>query len=103
MKKTIFAVVAIMALLLPSCKKDVKDIDLNTLDNTTNKCWEYTYEVKAKGISATITNYIWGTERECVAVLQLAAKGANGAASYKEVAGKDADACYELIKKASQD
>ena len=102
MKKTIFAAVAIMALLLPSCKKDVKDIDLNTLDNTTNKCWEYTYEVKVKGISATITNYIWGTERECVAVLKLAAKGANGA-SYKEVAGKDADACYELIEKALQD
>lgn len=103
MKKTIFAVVAIMALLLPSCKKGVKDIDLNTLDNTTNKCWEYTYEVKVMGISATATNYVWGTERDCVAALQLAAKATNGDASYKEVAGKDEDACYELIEKASQD
>lgn len=102
MKKTIFAVVAVMALLLPSCKKDVKDIDLNTLDNTTNKCWEFTYEVKVMGISGTATNYIWGTERECVAALQLAAKATNGDASYKEVAGKNEDACYELIEKASQ-
>ena len=41
--------------------------------------------------------------RECVAALQLVAKASNGASSYKEVAGKDADACYKLIEKASQD
>lgn len=99
MKKTIFAVVAIMALLLPSCKKGVKDIDLNTLDNTTNKCWEYTYKISV----ASVTEYIWGTERDCVAALQIATKLAGGDASYKEVAGKNEDACYELIEKASQD
>lgn len=92
MKKCIFAVVAVMALLLTSCEKNVKNIDPSQLDNTVNRCWKITFS--KFGVSAS--TYMWCTERECVEALQTSSAFAGVNASYSVAAASDADACYQL-------
>ena len=56
MKKILFAIFAMFALALTSCEKsgnNIMDIDVNTLDNTTPKCWVYHIEEFKE------TSYIW--------------------------------------------
>lgn len=97
MKKTIFAVVAVMALLFTSCEKNVKNIDASKLDNTVNKCWKITFS--KFGVSAS--SYMWCTERECVEALQTSSAWASVNASYSVAAAADADACYKLEEEAA--
>jgi hypothetical protein len=93
MKKFLFAIIAVATFALTGCEKsgiNVMDVDLNTLDNTTPKCWVYHIkEVKE-------TSYIWCTERELVEIFQ----GYNNSGTensltvtYEESAADDQDAC----------
>ncbi|MGM9825360.1 MAG: hypothetical protein ACI3Z8_02860 [Paludibacteraceae bacterium] len=100
MKKVLFALVCLCALVLTSCEKDVMSIDASKLDNTVEKCWMYTVRVSIAGVSATATdNFIWCTERVAVETMQTAVKGfeATGAkvsCSYRQEKGaSDAETC----------
>lgn len=94
MKKVLFAAIAAMTLLFSACgPKDVTNVDLNTLDNTINKCWKIVYTYS--GISAA--SYVWCTERECVWTLQESQKLVTiGKYTYEAAAASDEEACYKL-------
>ncbi len=67
MKKILFAIFTVVTLVLTSCEKlntNVMDVDLNSLDNTTPKCWMYHIKEFKQ------TSYMWCTERELVEVFQ---------------------------------
>lgn len=101
MKKIFVAFACLAAMALTSCSKDVMSIDASKLDNTVNKCWNYTLTAKAGIASASEDAFLWGTERECVETLQYAAKafqiaGIKFTATYKEAPAKTEEACWDL-------
>ena len=70
MKKILFAIFAVAALVLTSCegnKMDIMSLDVTKLDNTEFKCWKWT--VKNSGFMDG-TVYVWDTEYNVVVVLQ---------------------------------
>ncbi len=71
--------------------KSVNDVDLATLDNKTEKCWEITSS--AAGYSESY--FEWGTEYEIVLILKEAQNiiGNLGTYSYRESSAKSEDAC----------
>ncbi|MBQ7663955.1 MAG: hypothetical protein IJS43_01885 [Bacteroidaceae bacterium] len=96
-KKLYLALLCVAAITFTSCGNDVvkgstvDNIDLETLDNTTEKCWEIT---ASKG-KISETTYDWGTERQIVAYLQEAQKiiGSVATYSYKANNAKNEEAC----------
>ena len=93
MKKILFVAIAAMTLMFSACSKNAKDVDINTLDNTINRCWSWTWTYAG----VTATNYLWGTEREVAQVLQEAQKMTPvGTYSYKPASAADEEACYKL-------
>ena len=93
MKKILFAIFAMFALALTSCEKlgnNIMDVDVNTLDNTTPKCWMYHIKEFKE------TSYIWCTERELVELFQsYNARGSSNklTVTYEESPADDKDAC----------
>lgn len=81
------------ALALTSCEKlgnNIMDVDVNTLDNTTPKCWMYHIKEFKE------TSYIWCTERELVELFQsYNASGSSNklTVTYEESPADDKDAC----------
>ncbi|MCR4665322.1 MAG: hypothetical protein K5660_08160 [Paludibacteraceae bacterium] len=73
--------------------KDDDEIDLNTLDNTTPKCWEVTVNY---GVN-TLTQYLWMTERELVETMQMTLKNNPYVTyTYKQAAANDVNSCTKL-------
>lgn len=102
MKKYIFALMCAASMLFVSCNggTDVSQVDVNTLDNTTVKCWEVTMTVN----SLTTTQFAWMTERMLVEQLQFQVNMSKQAnvemkATYKQANANTEDACEELNKK----
>lgn len=85
------------AALFFACKEnggggtDPSKIDPSTLDNTVKKCWEISYTVG----SSTEVGYLWATEQECVAAIQMESKmvGGVGKWTYKQNSAKDEASC----------
>ncbi len=69
----------------------IDNIDMSTLDNTTEKCWEITSSIA----NTSATAFMWGTEYEIVLILKEAQSyvSADMAYSYKENTAKTEDAC----------
>ena len=72
--------------------KDDEEIDPNTLDNTTQKCWEVTVNYG----STTLTEYLWMTERELVVTMQATLKNTLFTFTYKQADANDASSCAKL-------
>lgn len=97
-KNFLIALVCIAsAALFFACKEnggggtDPSKIDPSTLDNTVKKCWEISYTVG----SSTEVGYLWATEQECVATIQMESKmvGGVGKWTYKQNSAKDEASC----------
>lgn len=71
-------------------------VDPSTLDSTTFKCWEYTFEENGK----TATLYAWSTEKQLVLfieeqVAEAKKQGAVWTYSYKQSNENDMEACEQ--------
>ena len=95
MKKILFAIVAMVALVLTSCDKglNIMDIDASTLDNTEFKCWKYTIKNYLTFKGEPI--YAWDTEHNVVVLLQGVYKlsGEKAVVTYERTPDGDPDAC----------
>lgn len=72
------------ALVVSSCKKDALNIDPNTLDNSTWKCWSVTTSQSTGDIHASNSWHQWSTERYLVVSLQKNKDIPGYSATYKE-------------------
>lgn len=98
MKKLYSALLcAAAAFVLVACNgsSDVKNINLDSLDDTTEKCWQCT--CKAGWYSED--TFMWGTEREVVFAMQHS-EVVGVKWSYKEASAKTEEACMELDEHA---
>lgn len=100
MKKFVFALSCIAALLFTGCAKEIpslSEIDASKLDDTKKKCWEITIKGEGKNAQGSLTYYFWGTEKGCVLFGQkeaLAQKlSGDVKATYKSVSAKDEETC----------
>ena len=95
MKKILFAIVAMVALVLTSCepKMNIMDIDASTLDNTEFKCWKYTIKNYLTFKCEPI--YVWDTEYNVVNFLQGVYKlsGEKAVVTYERTPDGDPNAC----------
>lgn len=93
-------------------REPVFDFDKSTIngrhyDNTTKFCWKYTIKTTTLGITASTTEYMWGTEFSVVAACEesmyvIAHTGdSRGSYSYVMVTGTDEDACTQLSEGAN--
>lgn len=93
-------------------REPVFDLDDSTVngiafDNTTKHCWKYTTKITTLGITATTTEYMWGTEFSLVATCEenmygIAHTGdSRGSYYYVMVTGTDEDACTQLSEAAN--
>lgn len=88
--------VALMALALSSCKKDVSSIDASKLDNTVEKCWHTTTKGTYYGIKISEEDYRWRTEREVVLELQAVEKSTKYTCTYEAAPKyKDWESCTD--------
>lgn len=100
MKKFVFALSCVAALLFTGCAKqipDLSEIDASKLDDTKKKCWEIVVTIEGSKSEGSTTYYVWGTEKECVVAGQgyVAAAKLLGSvkATYKSVNAKDDETC----------
>lgn len=102
MKKIIFAIFALAALALTSCEEkgiNIMDLDASKLDNTKERCWEYT-QTNSYGIS--VTSFMWASEQGLVLMLQASATvtmatGMDVKTSYKPAKANDYESCRDKI------
>jgi len=74
MKKVFFALMCVATLVMVGCKNsdpnksgtNVKDVDINKVDNKTEKCWAIGATGSVDGIEEATINYAWGTEKDIV-------------------------------------
>jgi uncharacterized phage-associated protein len=95
MKKILFAIFAVAALVLTGCENkglDIMSLDANKLDNTEFTCWKYT--VKRGGLFDG-TMYAWDTEANVVRTLQEIYKQSKNKAivTYERTPADDKEGC----------
>ena len=95
MKKILFAIFAMVALVLTGCENkgiDIMSLDANQFDNTEFTCWTFT--VKNAGIFNG-TMYAWDTEHNVIRTLQEIYKSSGNKAivSYERTPADDENGC----------
>ncbi len=82
-KNVIFLTCAIVGFLISSCRRDALNVDPNSLDNFTKRCWTVTVEQKKSDNKAKETWHEWCDERTLVISLQKGWGGTDYKVSYQ--------------------
>lgn len=82
--KLLIALCIGIAFVFSSCKKNALNVDPNSLDNVTFKCWFVTVKQTNAEVSTSDNWHIWSHERGLVIYLQKEFSASNYSVTYKE-------------------